>query len=46
MKTVNPGEFAFRDQLRLGLQPMLYLVPGQRTLVQITEVGFSGHFVR
>jgi len=33
-------EFAFRDQLRLGLQPMLHMVPGQRTLVHITEVGF------
>jgi len=46
MKTVNPGEFAFREQLRLGLQPMLHIMPGQRTLVDITEVGLSGHFVR
>jgi hypothetical protein len=46
MKTVNPGQVAFRDQLLLGLQPVLYLVPGLRTLVHITEVGPSGHFVR
>src|ERR1035438_9889932 len=46
MKTVNPGEFAFREQFRLGFQPMLHLVPGQRTLVHITEVGLSGHFIR
>jgi hypothetical protein len=29
MKTVNPGELAFREQLRLGVQPMLHLMPGQ-----------------
>ena len=46
MKTVTPGELAFRDQFRLSLQPMLHLVPLQRTLVGITEVCFSGHFVR
>jgi len=46
MKTVNPGEFAFREQLRLGLQPVLHIVSGPRTLVHITEVGPSGHFVR
>jgi len=46
MKTMNPGKVAFRDQFRLGLQPVLHIVPGQRTLVDITEVGLSGHFVR
>jgi hypothetical protein len=29
MKAVSPGEVAFREQLRLGLQPMLHIVPGQ-----------------
>jgi hypothetical protein len=43
---VGPGEFAFREQLRLGLQPMLHRVSLWRTLVDITEVGPSGHFVR
>jgi hypothetical protein len=28
MKAVNPGEVAFRDQLRFGRQPMLHIVPG------------------
>ena len=46
VKPVNPGEFAFRYQFRLCLQPMLNIVTGQRTLVLITEVGSSGHFVR
>jgi hypothetical protein len=46
MKTVNPGEVAFRNQFRLGLQPVLHLVPGQRPLVHISEVCPSGHFVR
>ena len=43
---MNAGEFAFREQLRLGRQPMLHFVPLLRTLVHITEVGPSGHFVR
>ncbi len=46
MKTVNPGQVAFLEQLRLGLQPVLHLVPGQRTLVHITEVGPTRHFIR
>ena len=46
MKAVNPGAVAFRDQFRLGRQPMLHVAPLRRTLVQITEVGPSGHFVR
>ena len=46
MKTVDPGEIAFRKQLRLGLQPMLHMVPVQRTLAQITEVCPSGDLVR
>src|SRR5208283_36172 len=28
VKPVNPGEFAFRDQFRLGLQPMLHIASG------------------
>ena len=46
MKTVNPGEIPFREQMRLSLQPMLHIVSGQRTLVHIAEVGPPGHLVR
>ena len=46
MEAVNPGEVAFREQLGLGLQPVLHIVPGLRALVHITEVRPSGHFVR
>ena len=38
MKTVNPSKVAFRDQLRFGRQPVLHIVPGLRTLVDIIEV--------
>jgi len=43
---VGPGEFAIREQLRLGLQPMLHRAPVGRILVDIIEAGSSGHFVR
>ena len=46
MKTVNPSKVAFRDQLRFGRQPVLYIVPGLRSLVDIIEVCPSGHFIR
>ena len=46
MKSVNPSKVAFRDQLRFGRQPVLYIVPGLRSLVDIIEVGPPGHFVR
>ena len=46
VKTVNPGEVAFRDQFRLGRQPMLHVAPLRRTFVQISEVGPPGNFVR
>ena len=46
MKAVNPGKIAFRQQLLLGFQPVLHIVPGLRALVHIIEVGSSGHFVR
>ena len=46
MKTVNPSEVAFRDQLRFGRQPVLYIVPGLRSLIDIIEVCPSGHFIR
>ena len=46
MKTVHAGEVALGEKLRLGLQPVLHIVPGQRTLVNISEVGPAGHFVR
>jgi len=43
---MNPGKFAFREQFRLGFQPVLHFVPGQRTLVDITEVCPARHLVR
>ena len=46
METVNPREVAFGEQLRLGFQPVLHILPGQGTLVHISEVGPSGDFVR
>ena len=46
MKTVNPSEVAFRDQLRFGRQPVLHIVAGLRSLVDIIEVCPSGHFIR
>jgi len=46
MKTVDPRKIAFRDQICLGLQPMLHLVTRLRTLILIGEVSFSRHFVR
>ena len=46
VKTVNPSKIAFRDQLRFGRQPVLYIVPGLRSLVDIIEVCPSGHFIR
>jgi len=46
MKTVNPSKVAFRDQLRFRRQPMLHIMPGLRSLVDIIEVCPSGHFIR
>ena len=46
MKTVNPSEVAFRDQLCFGRQPVLYIMAGLRSLVDIIEVCPSGHFIR
>jgi len=46
MKAVSPSKIAFRDQLRFGRQPMLYIVPRLRTLVDVIEVCPSGHFIR
>jgi hypothetical protein len=45
METVNAGEVPFREQLRLGLQPVLHIVPRQGTLVHKTKVGPPGHLV-
>ena len=42
---MNPGEVPFREQMRLSLQPVLHIVAGQRTLVQITEVSPPGYLV-
>ena len=44
-KTVDPSDVVFREQMLLGLQPVLHIVPGQLTLVHITVVCASGHFV-
>jgi len=46
VKTVNACLIAFRDQIRLRLEPVLHLVAGQRTLIHIAEVSFPGHFIR
>jgi len=46
VKAVSPGEISLGDQFRLSRQPMLDLVARLRTLVHITEIGLSGHFVR
>jgi hypothetical protein len=46
VKPVDGRELAFRDQLRLRRQPVLHLVPVQRTLVEVTEVWLAAHFVR
>src|ERR1700691_29866 len=43
---MDPGAIAFRDQFRLGLEPMLHMASRLRTLVHITEISPSGHFVR
>ena len=46
VKAVDTSQIPFRDQIRLGLQPMLHLVTGLRTFIFIGEVSFPGHFVR
>ena len=46
VKSMNPGEIAFRDQFRLRLQPVLHLMTGRGALVYIAKVGFSGDFIR
>jgi hypothetical protein len=46
MKTGNPNKVAFRDQLRFGRQPVLDIVPGLSSLVDIIEVCPSGYFIR
>src|ERR1700722_12090031 len=46
MKTMNAGKVAFRQQIRLGLEPVLHVAAGLRTLVFIAEIGSSGYFVR
>jgi hypothetical protein len=44
-KSVGPGEIAFREQLLLGFQPVLYIAPGLRTLIHIIEICPAGHLV-
>ena len=46
METVDSREIALRDQIRLGLEPMLHFVTWPGTFVFVAEVGHSGHFVR
>jgi hypothetical protein len=43
VKLVNMAQIG--QQVRLGLQPMLHGTSGWRTLVQITKVCPSGHFL-
>jgi len=46
VKTMHPREIAFRDQIRLRLQPMLHLVTKLRTFIFIDKISSSGHFIR
>jgi len=46
MKAVGAGQIAFRDQIRLCLQPMLHLMAGLGTLIFIGKVSFPGHLIR
>ena len=45
MTAVDPGKIAFRQQLLFGLQPVLDIVTGLRSLIHIIEVSPSGHLV-
>ena len=45
MKPVDSGEVAFFYQSGLSLQPVLHIVPWQGSLVHVSEIGPSGHFV-
>ncbi len=42
---MHPGAIALRDQFRLGIQPMLDVLPLRRALLDITEVGPPGDLV-
>jgi len=46
MESVSASEFAFGHQVRLGLQPMLHIVPRERALVHVAEVCPSSDFFR
>ena len=46
MKGVDARELTFGDQVRLGIEPMLHLMPRQRALVLVAEVGATRDFVR
>ena len=46
MKAVAAGQIAFRNQIRLRLQPMLHLMAGLGTLIFIGKVSFPGHLIR
>ncbi len=48
METMSPGEVAFRDQIRFGLQPVLHIMPARRTLVragQLLKIEVLDHLV-
>jgi hypothetical protein len=45
MITVSTGEIPFRNQFCLRDQPVLDLMPIQRTLVHIGEISASRYFV-
>jgi hypothetical protein len=46
VKSMCAGAIAFRDQLRLGIQPVLHMLALRRTLVHIAKIGPPGDFVR
>jgi len=45
MKTMDTGQIPFRNQFCLCGQPVLHLMSIQRTLVHISEISASRHFV-
>ncbi len=45
VKSVHARQIAFRNQLRLGLKPVLHVVPLLRALVHISEIRSSGDLI-
>ena len=42
---MHAGKIALGNQVCLRLQPMLHIVPGQRTLILVTEIGPPRHLI-